>query len=100
MGLCQTRGSREGRMGGQEAAPGGGGGLGLIPDPTWGHHKLRSTPAPPQHRCRFRFISGAPAVPLLNRYLSLNPSLLFPPRPLPPGSAPAAIPDPAHRPHP
>lgn len=81
--VCVTRGeSREGRM---EA---GGGSRGF----RVGSPQLRSTPTPSQLRCRFRFISGAPQVPPPDRYLSLNPSLLFLPPPLPPGSAPAVNP--------
>lgn len=80
------RAEREGWR--QEAAPGGSGSS----RSHVGSPQLRSTPAPSQLRCRFRSISGAPKVPPPDRYLSLNPSLLFLPRPLPPGSAPAVTP--------
>lgn len=79
----------------QEAAPGGSGSsrshLGITTA------SLHSCTIPAPVPVPFHF--GVPTVPPPDRYLSLNPEFVPPPRPLPPGSAPAAIPDPAHRPH-
>lgn len=57
--VCVRQGGREGRT---EAAPGGGSGSSCSRP---GSPQLRSTPAPSQLRCRFRFVSGRPPWPLL-----------------------------------
>lgn len=88
MGLCQTGGAeREGWR--QEAAPGGIGGIPIPRGVTTASLHSRTAPAPVS--VPFHFPP--------DRYLSLSP-FVVPPHPLPPGSAPAVIPDPAHRPHP